>query len=297
MADVDMCVRLCELAMCNDVAVYADKISQIPDSKRVLVLRSKSRAQIIEILDNCKKVVQLDIVNIYYHDDTNYQDISFTSDSDNNRDGADIIHTLSNGLDVTIELKFGKKTDRAIGKQSFEKIFETSYFTEALASQTLRGWRTQFIADLDEAQQRQRLVNTLNRSIDQFNRYYDTLNRKLSVQAQEYLEQIIINNTGDGSKDSSRWLRYIIDGEDFREVKRIPTGLGFWTVDDVKPLSDGVSRVTIFVRNSTTNVKVKFVLNWKNSYKFGSGDKASAKLGLGPSSWNVWVAVDEPSLG
>ena len=297
MADVDMCVRLCELAMCADVATYAEKISEIPDSKRVLVLRGKDWTQITEILENCKNVVQLDIVNIYYDSNTSYRDIKFTSGSANNRDGADIIHTLSSGLDIHIELKFGKKTDRAIGKQTFEKIFENSFFTDALDSSILSGWRTQYITERDEDRQRLRLISTLNQAIERFNSYYDQLNRKLSAPAQMLLEQAIINNTGDGSKDSARLLRYIIDGQDFRQIKRIPTGVGVWTVDEVKPLGEGVSRVTIFVRNLTTNVKVKLVLNWKNSYKFVSGEKASAKLGLGPSSWNVWVAVDEPSLG
>ncbi|OYX42408.1 hypothetical protein B7Y94_03440 [Candidatus Saccharibacteria bacterium 32-49-12] len=296
MANVDQCVRYCELAMCEDMALYSDMITQIPDLNRVVALRGKNRQQIIDLLTNCRKTVQIDIVNLYYSDGINYTDITFTSDSTNNRDGADIIHTLPSGQAISIELKFGQKTDRAIGMVTFENIFGASHFTEALSVNTRKGWIQGYVNQPDVSQQKYRLETTLNRAIDGFNQYYDDRNRRLSESAQEYMERVIINNTGDGSKDSTHLLRYIVEGDQFREIKRIPTGHGYWMVKPVKPLGPGVSRVTIFVYNSTTNVQIKFLLNWKNNYKLPNGDKVSAKLGLGSPSWNVWIEVDASSV-
>lgn len=296
MANVDQCVRYSELAMCEDIDLYGERISQIPNANRVMVFRNKNKDEIVEILRNCKKTVQLDVAKIYYDDDVNYQDIEFTSDSNNNRDGADIIHTLESGLEVSIELKFGQKTDRAIGMAMFEKIFESDYFTKALTLDRRREWVAGYVEEPNIFKQRYRLVESLNEAVEKFNNHYDSINRRLSAQAQEYMESVIINNTGDGNRDNTHLLRYIIEGSGFKEIKRIPTGVGFWTVDSVKPLGDKVNRVNIFVFNSTTNVQIKYTLNWKNNYRLPNGDKVSAKLGLGSPSWNVWIEVEVTRL-
>lgn len=112
------------------------------------------------------------------------------------------------------------------------------------------------------------------------------------------MEDTILNTTGDGSF-RGEFMKFVLDGSDFSDFKRIPTGSGYWTIDRTERI-DGrdIVRCNVFVRNYETNVEIKYVLNWKNNYplKGNRADKVSAKLGFGSPCWNVWVEVEVSTI-
>lgn len=292
MADVDSCVRECELALSGDLEKHSGNIVLIPDSRRVGVFRGKPREYIKTVLENCKKSIQVKIANTFY-ENTPYNEIILNKGSNDNKIGADLYHSLPDGQTVEIEVKFGLETNKQIGMLQFERIFGTDVFTKALDLSTRKIWVADFVDnDFDESLQYSRLVLSLNSAIHNFNKLSAGKNYTLTKGEQDYMESLIMNNSGNGHRTRDYYLKFIIEGDDMRDIKELPTGLGYWNIDEVKNLSECVKRVNIFVINKTTNIQIKYTLNWKNNYKISGRGKVSAKLGFGSPSWNVWVSVD-----
>ena len=225
--------------------------------------------------------------------DTPYNEIILNKGPNDNKIGADLCHSLPDGQTVEIEVKFGLETNKQIGMLQFERIFGTDVFTKALDLSTRKIWVADFVDnDFDESLQYSRLVLSLNSATHSFNKISAGKNYTLTKGEQDYMESLIMNNSGNGHRTKDHYLKFIIEGDDMRDIKELPTGLGYWNIDEVKSLTESVKRVNIFVINKTTNIQIKYTLNWKNNYKINGRGKVSAKLGLGSPSWNVWVSVD-----
>lgn len=292
MADVDICVRYCEKALSGDIARYAKMMAELPNSKRVTIFSNKTASEIGDILLNCKKSIQIKISNDFYGG-VGFESVDLSMGSSNNKIGADLLHKLPSGEVVDIEVKFGMETDKQIGMAQFEKIFGTDAFSKALSMPARKSWIDSYmVEDSPESSQFYRLFKKLNEAIASFNRFSESKNYTLLAAEQSHMESLIINNSGNHTKTGDHYLKFVIDGSNMRDVKELPTGLGRWTIDEVKPLSDSVKRVNIFVTNKTTHIQIKYTLNWKNNYKIPGVGKVPAKLGLGSPSWNVWVSIE-----
>lgn len=296
MPDVDSCIREAETGLCSDCAEHAKRIAEIPDKQRAMVFRQKSGETIVEILQKCSNSIKTDIIKRFYKDDNKISiiDIELIPGAKNNRDGADLVHKLPNGKLISIEVKFGAKTDKNIGMKIFEKIFGSKVFRTALSLKNRRLWFKAFCDDNDgnnENKQFIRLFDALNNAVSEFNKEQKNKNFKLTRQEQEFMEKEILNASGssDFARKYDYYLKYVLnDNEDFIPLPCLDTGVGNWIVDTVKEISGKVKRVNVFVKNDTTNIQLRFTLNWKNNYH-RNGKTFAAKLGFCSPNWNVWI--------
>ena len=297
MPNVDSCVREAEAGLCKDCRKHAVRIAAISDNLRVRVFRSKSEQEIEDILKRCSETVKACIIDKFYNGRISIDEIVLEPSSDDNKEGADLVHVLPNGEEVSIEVKFGAQTDRNIGMKTFIKIFGSKVFKEALSNKNRKSWLALFDRDNSEENQFKRLHDTLNLAVDKFNEEQRNKNFKLTHAEQAYMEEEIINASGGAnvSKTYDHYLKFVLDGEDFSSFSRLTTGVGSWIVQSVNKLSDEVKRVNIFVNNYDTNMQIKYVLNWKNNYPH-NGESLMAKLGFGCPSWNVWITVEITTL-
>lgn len=299
--NVDQCTRYAEAAMCGQRDFYARQIAAISSEKqKAKVFRNKTSSQVESILVRLSEEIRKSIIGKYYRNSpgTRIEDVVLTQSSDDNRAGADLFHDW-NGVPIAIEVKFGAETSRNIGMDTFDRIFGTDVFSVATSRMIRKEWERLFLDDgRDEQRQLERLWRAINGAIDKFNAFNENRGFVLPEQNQMYMEDTILNTTGDGSF-RGEFMKFVLDGNDFSDFKRIPTRIGTWTIDRTERI-DGcdIVRCNVFVRNYDTNVEIKYVLNWKNNYPLNGNraDKVPAKLGLGSPSWNVWVEVEVTSI-
>ena len=299
--NVDQCTRYAEAAMCGQTDLYAQRIAAISsETQKARVFRHKTAPQVETILVRLSEEIRKSIIGKYYRDrpGMRIENVLLTQSSDDNRAGADLFHDW-NGIPIAIEVKFGEETSRNIGMDTFDRIFGTDVFSVATARGIRKEWERQFLKDgRDEQRQFERLWCAVNGAIDRFNAFNAARGFVLPEQNQIYMEDTILNTTGDG-RFRGEFMKFVLDGSDFSDFKRIPTRIGCWTIDRTERI-DGhdIVRCNVFVRNYDTNVEIKYVLNWKNNYPLRGNrdDKVSAKLGFGSPSWNVWVEVEVSTI-
>lgn len=138
MADVDRCTREAEWGLVEFPSKHAAVIACIPNAQRVLFFRNKSSKQIesdLVLLSNeIVDTIQQEFAPVANH-------IVLQNASSNNREGADLFCDLDDGSRLDIEVKFGAKTDHAIGMDAFEQIFGTKAFTETASLNRRKIWK------------------------------------------------------------------------------------------------------------------------------------------------------------
>lgn len=294
--NVDQCVRHAEAAMCGNIAFHAAAIAAIQnESQKVRVFRQKTAEEIGQILLRLSEEIRKSIISKYYpNGGIKLDDVVLLQSSDNNKEGADLYHICGTKR-IVIEVKFGGETSRNIGMAMFERIFGTNAFTCATCLDVRKRWERLFVSEGRNTQlQFKRLWAAINGAVDAFNTLNESRSFVLPLANQEYMEKEILNTTGSGG-EQEEFMKFVLDGESFDDFKKIPTGIGRWTIDRVHHVDGSrVSRCNVYVRNYDTNVEIKYVLNWKNNHPLlgDVSDKVSAKLGLGTPSWNVWVEVE-----
>lgn len=290
MPDVDMCVRLCENALVEGLELNSSLISELDQGQRVHLFRNKRLDFIQNTLRNSKRVIEQKILDSFYSD-VKIKEIKLQKGSNNNKEGADLFHILPNGDIVEIEVKFGQATDKNIGMEQFKNIFGSSVFQDNLNLDTRKKLFSKFLEHNNESIHNKNLFNILNDSIQKFNQHLEDINYKLDSTKQNYMENLIINNSGSDERTYNHFLKFIIKGDSMRDVDNLPTGIGSWLIDKVNFIDSNIRRVNVFVKNHETKIMIKYVLNWKNNYKY-NGISYSAKLGFGTPNWNVWIKVE-----
>lgn len=142
MADVDRCTREAELGIVDDPQKHAETIACLDNSLRVKFFRNKSKEQIAQDLIRAQNEIISSIHEIF-HLDSSYK-INLENSSANNREGADLFCYLDDGSKLDIEVKFGAKTDHAIGMDAFSKIFGTPSFSAAASKEKRKLWKSLF---------------------------------------------------------------------------------------------------------------------------------------------------------
>ena len=292
MPNVDTCVRLCEEAICvenhNDIT---DRIFSLSYRNKVIIFRNKTRDEIYDSISNYKRVIRTAIIDRFSSFGLDENRITIEHGNSNNRVGADLFFTLPNGDIVDIEVKFGSHTDKAIGMDSFTRIFGTDCFSNSLNLETRRMWLRRYIDDRSNLKQYILRNDTLNEAVSKFNDHIDNQDYSLTPSQQQFMENLVINNSGGTNISNNHYLRFNILGNNMSDMETIQTGIGRWLVDRVNAVVNETDRVNIYTKNHSSSVHVKYVLNWKNNYKHNN-ESLQAKLGFGSPSWNVWVTVE-----
>lgn len=284
--NVDFCTRLLEKSFTlNDICDVIYAIENIPNENRVSLLRNKSGNDIKNIIVDMKMFLDRIISNLasrYGH--------RIMSEDTNNRNGADL-YTIIDNKKYNIELKFGHKTDRALGMKALMNLLDFDGFKNALSLSIRKQWRNLIENEADNFfSQEKRLKNTLNEAIIQFNNNFS--NYILNQSEQDYLVNNIINNSGTPEKSCENYIKVSFADGEFQQINIVPN-IGQWVVDNIELLSDMNRRVKIVIRNEMIKKRVEFLLNWKNNYHKRETDYfIPSKYGLTCPSWNVWV-IDE----
>ena len=291
MADVDRCIRYAEAGLCGNVEANARGIVGLPDNLRNKVFRGKNfeeiKAMLIKYSVDIKKIIS-DQYNI------DESKIKLEQESNNNREGADLYCKILDKR-LIIEVKFGSFTDKAPGMESIEKIFGSKVFTETLSLEKREIWTNLVIREYPNMEKQfRRMVESLNLAIDELNSQLKEQDFILSKEQQEYLEQLILNNSGDAKSKTEDYLRVEVknDGSGFKKAIPVRSGVGEWRVEKIKHLDllDEKSRVNIFVENDKTSVLIKFTLNNKNNKHLKEPEiTIESKYMVNSPSWNVWV--------
>lgn len=292
MANVDLCVRYSEKALTgNELKKYSSLIYNLPNEEKLHLFRSKTEEQIEALLYDSKRIIKERINEIFYDSLMNYEDIKLEESSNDNKVGADLFHILENNEKIEIEVKYGGSTDKNIGMKSFEQIFGTSIYTVSLNPKVRKEWFNHFQKTLSEEQQYKLLFSKLNEATDIFNDHIKKKNYLLTPDEQKFMENLIINNSGDSLTTAEHYLRFDIKGEGLENIDNYRTGIGRWHIEKVKKIDGDIIRTNVFIRNFESSLMIKFVLNWKNNYKH-EGNSYPAKLGFGSPNWNVWITID-----
>ena len=175
----------------------------------------------------------------------------------------------------------------------FNKIFSCDIFSKILLVNSRKKWIDLYFnkENQNEEKQFERLFIELNKGIKIFNEFNENKNWTLNKEEQKYMENTIINISGDGSIKYDYYLKFLLNGDNFSSFSHITTGIGNWIIQKTKFLDNNIKRVNVFIDNYDTNIEIKFTLNWKNNYKY-QNKTAKAKLGLGSSNWNVWIDTE-----
>ncbi len=143
MPDVDKAVRLlthaCTSYFHNQSESYKRSVISefvdLPDANKPSEIRGKTPHQIYDYFNR----LYCDVVEAI-SDTFECDVVELREDSNNNKIGSDLIATIRYGnyiKEEKIELKFGKETLKAIGLETFDKIFvvdfEKGFFTETFA--------------------------------------------------------------------------------------------------------------------------------------------------------------------
>lgn len=302
MPNVYNCVKAAEKGLCGDYDVHAKDIAAMSDDIKVKAFRAKSADYIEDILHRGSQTIKEYIINTFYNDveKVSLDDIDLVPGSTNNKDGADVNHTMKNGETITVEVKFGSETTKNSGEEVFEKIFGTDAFKRALSNEKRRLWREKIFKDHNEAEQYDRLRSALNEAVDEFNEFLSRKNYALSPDEQQYMESEVINTSGssDHLKQYDHYVKFVLKRKKLQLSSRISTGIGTWVVQPVKKVDKNsrAVRTTIFVINNDTQIQIKFVINWKNNLKHDDGSVFNAKLGLDSFNWNIWVTPIKPTM-
>lgn len=291
MADVDQCTRYAEEGLCKDAKSNALKIVAIPNELRNVIFRNRNAAQIEKMLDKFSRTIRESVSAKY-----GFTCDSLEPSSNNNKDGADLYCINPKTKErITIEVKFGSYTDKAAGMGSFAKIFGTDVFTKTLSTDARKQWIT-LVADEypDLSKQSRRLSVALDQAVDIFNAKMLAKEYKLTRSEQAFMEDYLLNNSGSYESKSDNYMRFETKKNSSKIIEAMPVvkGLGEWIVDKVKPVDviDDKSRVTVFVTNSKTGVKIRFVLNNKNNFEIkGTNIEVPSKYMINSPSWNVWI--------
>ena len=145
---------------------------------KVMVFKNKSIDEIESILNDCSKTIKTYINNCYYKSKNTIDNILLFHENNNNHIGADLIHRLPNDKVISIEVKFGQKTDKNIGIMKFNKIFSCDIFSKILSVNIRKNWINLFFnaENQNEEKQFERLFNSLNQSIKYFNEFNEKKN-------------------------------------------------------------------------------------------------------------------------
>lgn len=289
MPDFYKCVKECESFIIDEDVRHVDNILKLNDNNVVSVFKNelkikKSKKEIIEILTSFKHFIISDINNNFKNKP--YQLLTASND---NKNGGDLLLSVDD-LIYNIELKFGSETNSNVGCKIFNKIFGNKIFNDFLNIKTRKKWQQMMVDDnMDEEKQLQRLSETLNVAIEEFNS--QCANKILNEDTLKYIIDNIINNSGTSNVTNKNYLKYVCSSKGLQRIEKTIIPTDEWKIEPINQLNNN-KRVIVRLVNKNGD-KITFTLTWKNNFKYKNGAKVSSKCGLGSPSWNVNIKVSD----
>jgi hypothetical protein len=297
MPNVDFSTRLLNMAALDSYKqlcrIDREKITrsfcELPETQKPITFRHVDFNDINNFFEALNSSVKRALVEHYKVDD-----LKILADSNDNRVGSDLIieiETKGEVIKKRIEVKFGSETKRNIGNNTMDKVFPCSN-NPLFFSQLFK-----------EITQKQR--NFVLKTKGDFDLYYANLEKLLKIASLSIINQLnegrlsvdstimkdLLSSTGAiGRIDQVRdieTIRIDYNKVPIKIVKMLsnPNLSGQWKFEKIG-MAPSATRVEIKAANEF--VEAKFLLNWKNNFHI-NGKEYAAKLGLGITSWNVWI--------
>ena len=293
MPDVDEAVRKLTEACTTDFynqsnafkRVLIDAFCRIPDKNRPLFTRGKTNSQ-IEGLFNRLYIDVKKKISEYFGREV----LFLKEDSKNNKKGSDLIATIRYGgytKDERIELKFGQETLKAIGLESFDKIFmvdsDRHYFETifTIVKEKQREFALQNRGKVDL------LIANLERQLYHVIKGCNEKVRhgSLNINSWEMAKQL----SSTGSVRSGEPLiiptKFKIGWNSITVSEKLDLS-GIWKITEISPSKEKGARINFIATNG--KVETKFLLHWKNDMVF-DGFKYPARTGINSYCFNVWA--------
>jgi hypothetical protein len=263
--------------------------SVLPDAQKPISFRNKTKMDLFAFFKKLNCQLKR-IIEGYFSERV----ISVCEDSHDNKVGSDLYVSTTNSRELNVhhvELKFGSETNRNIGNKSMDQIF------------TVEEGRNSFAEMFREVREKQKkfMSNNPNKIDLGYKHLYDllkevsdalsSLKRDGKFTVNSSMMRVLLTTTG--SFDTHEYLDdllkirvdYSTEILDSLKIMDQPNISGLWEVEKIGMAENSI-RVEIKTKNAF--ISTKFLLNWKNDYTY-LGIKYPAKLGLGSSSWNVWI--------
>ncbi len=297
MPNVDFSTRLLNKAALDSYKqlskIEREKISnafyELPETQKPITFRSVSLNDINNFFEQLNSSIKRTLLDHY-----KVQDLKIFPDSNDNRVGSDLIIEIESKGKVIkkrMEVKFGSETKRNIGNNTMDKVFPCSnnpIFFSQLFKEITRKQRNFVLntkADLDLYYSNlEELLKVASLSI--INHRDEG---KLSVNS-SVMKELLSSTGAIGKSDQVRDIETIrIDYNKLpnKIVKMLsnPDLSGEWKFEKI---GMAPSAIRVEIKAANEFVEAKFLLNWKNNFHF-NGQEYPAKLGLGVTSWNVWI--------
>ena len=293
MPDVDEAVRLLTKACTTDFynrnitskRAVINAFLNLSEDNRPVITRKKTNSQIEEFFKRLYPNLSKIISKHFGHDV-----LLLKEDSKNNRKGSDLIATINyNGRieEERIELKFGQETLRAIGLETFDKIFpidkNKGFYAKAFAkvkeNQRAFAKRNKGKVDLLISNLEKQLLPIINKSNELAE------NGCLQINSKEIA--ILLSSTG--SIDSKQPLviptKLNVGWKSIKVSEKLDL-TGDWKITEISPSKEKGARINFIVTNG--RVEAKFLLHWKNDMVF-DGFKYPSRTGINTYCFNVWA--------
>ncbi|AWX42767.1 Uncharacterised protein [Metamycoplasma cloacale] len=292
--NVDKSIRILEYICCDEyysldeekkLKIVNDFI-KINDANKPVNYRNLTKNEVINLFDKLNPMLK-NLINDHF---LNIKNIKIFKNKNNNQLDADayVSFTDENGISkiVNLEMKFGSETLANIGNKKMNTLFnndEMSFNFKEMNKTIINYQRkciNEGITNEDD------LLNNLQTVIDQLVQMMKL--SKLKVNNKE-LNKLLISS-GNRENINVPTIKCLITPKCI-EYKELLNTIDNWEIENIGS-NEAKQRITIILRNK--NLKLKFLLNWKNNYEWpkNSGKKYSAKTGGTTSSWNVWMYID-----
>lgn len=298
MANVDMATRILNFVSSDKYKSLNHtqktntvfKFYRLTTRQKPISFREASQEELFVFFDNLNDEVRKKISDI--HKTVNF---SLEEESDDNKVGADLLikSNLPNLNNTRIELKFGSETNRNIGNNTMDEVFsvknQLKYFTDTFRE--IRVKQQRFVSESKEKLNDEVIDDNLNKVLlDIVERMSNLYNDSDIVVDSEKMAQLLlatgsIDNLDENSELLKMNVKFTSNIDDAVNLIDLPNVTGDWKIKSIE-MAPNSTRIVIWTENKF--IRTKFLLNWKNNKTF-NGKKYAAKLGLGSSSWNVWV--------
>lgn len=229
-----------------------------------------------------------------------YSDVDFILEEggNDNKIGSDLVMRKKDTGEklYNIELKFGEETARNIGNNTMEKVFKIEDKNVSFSSlfQSIAFFQKEFVKENallpeNEKEVLGNLESLLSLRVEKLNSLLQSGKLKIDSKA---MRELMCTTGAMENFDEAELIKvkvlYSKDAKNSMHVIDIPSSDSPWEVKHIT-MSPKSKRVEIVAKNE--KAEAKFLLNWKNNYRFNQYNKAKypAKFGLGTSNWNVWV--------
>ena len=272
----------------------AEKFFKIESSKKPKTISKASKQSLLRFFKKLNPYIKQKISEHF-----NKRVCELREDHPNqNKEGSDLVAILEdeqcNKTKINVELKFGEETNRNIGNDTMDSLFPIDPCRNITFSEIvprISQQQKEFVDNHPDANDDDIEQNLSVLVIDGFSSLLNDLKESKQITPNSKAIQKLLTTTGSlNSRTTIKDLiKFRIDYgrnlDDCVTLIRNPNVNGNWEIEYANKAPRSI-RSVIIATNGV--VKAKFLLHWRNKYEY-RGRPYAARLGLGSSSWNVWL--------